>query len=1091
MSKRGRSGIPSGTAFDNYLSEVIGKFNSGKATEHTYRPALQELLESLLPEAKAINEPRRVRCGAPDFIVQNSAAPIGYIEAKDIGVDLDEAEEDEQLVRYRTSLSNLILTDYLEFRWYVNGEKRLTVRIGEVLKGKIHFRPDFSKDLSVLINAFQNADVPTLKDPAELAMRLAAITQSVKFLIVETLHYENEKGWLHKWLKAFSEILITGLNAETFADMFAQTLTYGFFAARVHHMDQRTEFSRFAAAKILPRTNPFLRQLFAEFAGINMPDELSWAVDEIVELLKRTDIKEVLENFGNQFGKNDPVVHFYETFLAHYNPALREKRGVYYTPEPVVDFIARSVDDILKMKFSKRDGLADDSTLILDPAVGTGSFLHKVVDLIKKRVERDEGAWDSYVADTLLERLFGFEILMAPYAVAHLKLGMQLQDSGYKFQRNQRLGVYLTNTLEDAAKKSQEMLFDWVSDEANAASDVKRKKPIMVVIGNPPYSGESANNGDWINGLLRGYDSITEQATGNYFVCEGKPLGDETTKWLNDDYVKFIRFAQWRIEQTGHGVLAFITNHGFLDNFTFRGMRENLMSTFDEIYVLDVHGSSKKKEAAPNGQKDENVFDIQQGVSISFFVRRHAPARSKGKVFRADLWGTRAEKYAWLKGTRFTGVDWKELSPSAPLFEFAHVDKDLNEEYEPHWALDEIFPINGVGMTTARDHVAISFDRDALNERAAIFTNIRKTDAQVCAELEISEKKGWNCTEARRELRAVGAVEDLIKPVTYRPFDSRHILYHESLVWRTARKVMGNMLGGNNLAIIATKQTKDKWGISVTKNPIAHKAYSAYDISSLFPLYIDLSDELGDEDSTVNIDAKFIKHCEQAVGLRYDEGRRRNVIGGNVFGPEDLFSYIVASLNASNYAERYEQMLRKNFPKIQVTTDRALFWKFVESGRAFINAFNAEIEISDEVRFPIKGTGKVEFVKYNEKLKRVEINDAQYFTGVSKEVWNEKFGGFIPAKRYLEDRKDRKLSFSELRSYMCLITAIESIFSIRESLDKVVSKAGQFPIKSLHRKVEMMQDTSNKNKKKERQLVLVPKIVERSKNVVSKPKRRA
>ena len=346
-----------------------------------------------------------------------------------------------------------------------------------------------------------------------------------------------------------------------------------------------------------------------------MDERVAWLVETLSALLAHADMDAILENFGHSTRQEDPVVHFYETFLAAYNPQERERRGVYYTPEPVVSYIVRSVDHLLKEKFHRPTGLADTNTMILDPATGTGTFLYFVIREIYEALENQRGTWDTYVRNHLLPRVFGFELLMAPYTVAHMKLGIELREMGYTFRDEGRLGVYLTNTLEETARASEAMFSQFIAEEADAATAVKRDRPIMVVLGNPPYSGHSANKGKWIDGLVRDY----------YFV-DGQPLGERNPKWLQDDYVKFIRFGEWRINQTGEGVLAFVTNHGYLDNPTFRGMRQQLMQTFTDIYIIDLHGSARKKETAPDNSADENVFDIMQGIAIGIFVKQYRMA---------------------------------------------------------------------------------------------------------------------------------------------------------------------------------------------------------------------------------------------------------------------------------------------------------------------------------------------------------------------------------------------------------------------------------------------------------------------------------
>lgn len=657
-------------AIKTYLATIEQALKTGQSGEHTHRPALETLLEQFGGTGiDAINEPRQIACGAPDFIIVRGVVPLGYAEAKDVGTDLGKIERSEQLQRYRESLGNLILTDYLEFRWYLDGELRLTASLPRPGRdGRIRWNADAASEVSQLLGQFLAADIPLKSTPQDLATRMAKLAQLIRDLIVQTFKAEGNTGDLHNQLEAFRRVLIESLTPEQFADMYAQTLCYGLFAARCAAPQQA--FTRQVAANLLPRTNPFLRKLFNTIAGPDLDDRIAWAVDRLAELLARADMAAILEDFGKRTRQEDPVVHFYETFLAAYDPKMREARGVYYTPEPVVGYIVRSVDALLKKNFKLRDGLADSSKVrwktlkvdtthgkqksstrisesqpwvhkvqILDPAVGTGTFLYAVIQKIREHFDGNAGAWPGYVAEHLLPRLFGFELLMAPYAVAHMKLGLELEQTGYDFASEQRLGVYLTNTLEEAHEITKLPGFtSWLSEEANAAAEVKKDAPVMVVLGNPPYSGHSSNKGEWIQSLMAEYKQSQELK---------KPA---QAKWLSDDYVKFIRFAQWRIEQTGYGVLAFVTNHGYLDNPTFMDMRRSLMESFDEIYLLDLHGNSKKKEKTVDGGKDENVFDIQQGVAIGIFVR-HADRphdAPQAKIHHADLYGMRSDKYAWL-----------------------------------------------------------------------------------------------------------------------------------------------------------------------------------------------------------------------------------------------------------------------------------------------------------------------------------------------------------------------------------------------------------------------------------------------------------
>jgi len=643
-------------------------------------------------------------------------------------------EREEQLKRYRQGLHNLILTDYLEFRWYVWGEHRLTARLARVAEnGSLKAVKNGAEEVAALLHEFLHSRVAVINNPRELAVRMAALARLIRATILEIFAVENSGGTLHAQMEGFRRVLLHDLTEGQFADMYAQTIAYGLFAARCNTKTDGP-FIREQAAYDLPKTNPFLRRMFSHIAGPDLHEQLIWIVNDLTSILERTDIAAILKDFGKSTRREDPVVHFYETFLAAYDPKMREARGVYYTPEPVVSYIVRSVDHILKTDFGLKDGLADAGkikikdggetekeihrVLILDPATGTGTFLHQVIHQIHDTLcaRGQQGAWggkNGYVSQHLLPRLFGFELLMAPYAVAHMKLGLLLDQTGYDFGSDERLRIYLTNTLEEALQLRDLPPFTrWLAEESNAAADVKADVPVMVVLGNPPYSYESVNTGEWISKKIR-----------DYYQVDGQSLNERNPKGLQDDYVKFIRFAQWRIEQTGYGVLAFVTNHGYLDNPTFRGMRQSLMQTFDEIYILDLHGNSKKKEKCPDGSKDENVFDIQQGVAIGIFVKRQSAEKDTAVIRHAHLWGLRevfgndvreekipvSGKYVWLRENAIETTDWTSLQPQAPFYLFVPQQRDLLSEYEKGWKVTDMMPAGSAGLYSARDHLAIQW----------------------------------------------------------------------------------------------------------------------------------------------------------------------------------------------------------------------------------------------------------------------------------------------------------------------------------------------------------------------------------------------
>jgi hypothetical protein len=616
---------------EQYLDNINNRYKLGNATEHTFRGDLQQLLESLVPDIRATNEPKRQSCGAPDYILTKKEIPVGFIEAKDIGdKDLAGAKKNgnkEQFDRYKESLNNLIFTDYLDFHLYIDGIFITKIAIAEIQNGKIVSLPGNFANFTNLIKDFCSHIGQTIKSSKKLAEMMAGKARLLSDIIEKALtsdEIKNENSTLIDQMNAFKQILIHDITPKGFADVYAQTIAYGMFAARLHDPTLPT-FSRQEAAELIPKSNPFLRKLFGYIAGPDIDDRIKWIVDSLVEIFLACNVEEILKNYGQSTKTEDPIIHFYETFLSEYDPKLRKARGVWYTPAPVVNFIVRAVDDILKTEFNLPNGLADNSKTkitieqqgkkieqevhkvqILDPATGTGTFLAEVVKHIHKKFEGQQGIWSNYVEKHLLPRLNGFELLMASYAMAHLKLDLLLTETGYKPTSNQRFRVYLTNSLEESHPETGTLFANWLSHEANEANHIKRDSPVMCVIGNPPYAVSSTNKSEWIQNLISDYK---------------KDLNEKKIN-LDDDYIKFIRYGQYFIEKNGSGILAYISNNSFIDGITHRKMREELMKTFDKIYIIDLHGNSKKKEVCPDGSTDQNVFDIMQGVSINIFVKK-------------------------------------------------------------------------------------------------------------------------------------------------------------------------------------------------------------------------------------------------------------------------------------------------------------------------------------------------------------------------------------------------------------------------------------------------------------------------------------
>ena len=1028
-------------AISVYLKNIESALKAGNATEHTHRPALKTLAENLRDKITATNEPQRIACGAPDFIITHRAIPLGYIEAKDVGVDLDRAEDSAQLKRYRASLNNLILTDYLEFRLYRSGEHVQTVRLATRQKnGSIRRNAEGETQLEIMFQAFYDAKVPSVSDPRELAERMARMAKLIDELIRQAFSREAATGDLHSQYEAFQKVLIADLSVDEFADMYAQTIAYGLFAARCNHAG--ADFRRELAGRELPKTNPFLRRLFNTIAGNDLDERIAWAVDDLAELLARADIAAILSDFGKATRREDPVVHFYETFLTAYDPKLRELRGVYYTPEPVVDYIVRAVDSVLKRDFKLKDGLADASKVklkkpklkgkaeetyethrvqILDPACGTGTFLHAIVRGIHERFAKDKGLWPCYVAEHLLPRVHGFELLMAPYAVAHMKLGIQLKESGYDFAADERLRVYLTNTLEEAHEMTGLPLFtQWLAEEAAAAGIVKKNVPIMVVLGNPPYSGHSANKGEWIAHLLDDYKKSPQLK---------KPA---QAKWLSDDYVKFVRFAQWRIEQTGYGVLAFITNHSYLDNPTFLDMRASLMASFDEIFVLDLHGNSKKREKSPDGGKDENVFDIQQGVAIAVLIRR-GTRTTKCVVRRADVWGLRAAKYEWLSANSLSSTTWEDVTPPASPWLFVGQDAGILAEYMQGWSVADIFKPNGdpaPGIVTTHDEFAISWTREeALDKVERLLATSSEIDARQL--FTLCSQSQWNYARAKKEL-ADGAWRQQAVPLLYRPFDVRWTVWNSNVAVHRRERANNHLLK-DNLAILLPKQTKDAWGCLVTDHVAAHKSASVYDPTSIAPLWL-----YADEDMLKgavparrpNLAPEFMEAITAAVG-------------GVPPSPEDVFAYIYAMLYSASYRSHYGDFLKRDFPRVPLPRSAATFAQLAALGHEFINLHLLKKAGPAITRYPKAGSNRVEKVEFKSDAADptrgyVFINGVQFFEGVPTAVWEYTIGGYQVAHKWLKDRKDRLLTFDELKTYGNIISALAETIRLQGDIDETL-----------------------------------------------------
>ena len=1038
-----------------YIETINQRFRLGNATEHTFRGDLQHLLESLVTDIRATNEPKRQSCGAPDYIITRGEIPVGFIEAKDVGdKDLEGKKKtgnQEQFDRYKTGLANLIITDYIDFHFYRDGIFTTKISIGKVENGSIVPQPENYDQFTQLFKNFCETISQSIKSPTRLAEMMAGKARLMADIIEKSLNEDDEndnRSHLKRQMLSFQKMLISDIDNKSFSDLYSQTIAYGMFAARYHDPTLQN-FSREEAVKLIPKSNPFLRKLFKDIADEDLDTRLVWIIDELVNVFLASDVATIMTNFGKSTKQEDPVVHFYETFLGAYNPALRKARGVWYTPQPVVNFIVRAVDDILKTEFGLPEGLADSSkkkikinyqgkqiekevhkVQILDPATGTGTFLAETIKHIHKKYEGMQGIWSKYVEDDLIPRVNGFELLMASYAMAHLKLDMLLTETGYVPTKDQRLRVFLTNSLEEPHPDSGTLWGNLLSDEADQANEVKRDTPVMCVIGNPPYSGISSNNGKWISDLIDDYKYVD----GVHF--------NERKHWLNDDYVKFLRYGQHYIQKNGQGVLAFINPHGFLDNPTFRGMRWHLLKTYDKIYTIDLHGNSKKKETAPDGSADVNVFDIMQGVSINIFIKTGKKKSNElGKVFHYDLFGKREMKYDFLSKNSLKNIDFNELAYNQPNYFFVPKNDEGRSDYENGFRVDELFSKNVTGIVSMGDEFAFSENKDELVNRLNEFKNkdISEND------LKIKYNLGKNYAEFILKNKEQLKIEnDKFIKCSYRPFDNRYTYFDNKILWRWRVDVMYNFIKGENLGLSLCKQFKtgDNYFHAFISNKIIESSFVSNrtsEITSTFPLY-KYPDKNGQQtldqssEKTPNLNTDIVKEISGKIGLTFTNEKETIK---DTFAPIDFLDYIYAVLHSPTYRKKYKEFLKIDFPRVPYPKDKDTFWKLVKLGGEIrqIHLLESAVVEKPVSKYPHTGTNVVGKTKYENG--NVYINETQCFEDVPEVAWNFYIGGYQPAQKWLKDRKDRELQIDDIRHYMKIIVALNETDRLMKEIDKI------------------------------------------------------
>ena len=1080
-------------AVTEYVAEVSRLAKTGKATEHTFRGALAALIEALAPDLKAVNEPKRTDCGAPDYIVQDKTGlGVFYVEAKDLGDDdLDGKKRTghkEQFDRYKAALDTIIFTDYLDFRLYRHGQFANSVRIADWDgEGKVSGRPAAYADFAAFVAdaaAGEPQKIDNAKRLAELMAGKARLLQrnAEEYLTPLSKAYDDAPNGakppvtpILELMLGLRDVLMPDVGVGEFSDIFAQTLTYGMFAARLNDPTPE-DFSRYEAMALIPKTNPFLKQLF-QYVANNLEDELEWMVDDLADLFRSADVAKIMRGYGRTGA--DPMIHFYEDFLAAYDAGLRKDRGVWYTPIQVVKFIVSAADWALRTRFGLPDGLADRSKVeiereeiaphgkrmtrkvkktvhrvqLLDPATGTGTFIAESIRQIFEKFKGNEGMWPGYVESDLLPRLNGFELLMASYTMAHIKIDFALRETGAAPSGKERFRVFLTDSLSDWHKELPGGLFaSALAPEQQGADEVKRDTPVMVIMGNPPYSGISQNNGEWISKLV---DDFKVEPGGKVKLQERK-------HWLNDDYVKFIRLAEHYVEKNGEGIVAYITPHGFLDNPTFRGMRWHLMQTFDEIWTLNLHGNSKKKEVTPDGGKDECVFNIMQGVAITLFVKkgnrltqssqsvksetsrtsRTSREENNCRVYHADLWGKKKEKFATLESATMESIEWQELKPTEPMLFFVPRDTSAEAEYSHGFKIDELFLCNVMGIVTARDGFVVDMRNGDLLSRIYDFCSLSQSDDVIRARYFGTKKsgkylpgdtRGWKLEVARKKI-ASNNHEQVVKTVNYRPLDTRYIYYSPDMVDWGRERLMSHFLKGDNIGLCCIRicSRDDDLPVFVTDKITDKTILSSKDNANVFPLYL-YEENMGVVEKRANLDKGIVAKIAAILNSVNPVNPVKETPS-----PEDIFDYIYGVLHSPNYRAKFKEFLKVDFPRIPYPKDAAEFVRFRDAGRELRMAHlmkDAEPTLSEtRARFPVAGDNTVDKVEWEDG--RVYINATQYFDNVPVEAWEQPIGGYRPAEKWLKDRKGRILTQNDLKHYQRIILALAKTREIINGLGK-------------------------------------------------------
>ncbi len=1021
--------------FQTYF-KALQAHSIDEITEHSHRSSLQQLIQSVADSSiRVLHEPKRTgKFGAPDFKITHTESIVGYIENKKIEENLDNTLKSEQIKKYQALSDNILLTNYIEWIWLKNGNVQQREALcfqTDIEDKRKKLNPEKVLVVEKLIKSFLSQAPKAISSTKKLAEALAKRAKMLKEILLDVLEIqkeeENRQGLLYQLFETFQSFVFQELTIEEFADTFAQNLVYGLFLAKLNA--NKNSINLYNAKKYIPSSFSLIRELVNFLDELDNEDYLSakWIVEEVLTIMNNLDLKAIKNSLSFAKGEKDvdndniiikdPYVYFYEDFLAAYDKKLRKAKGVYYTPPPVVNFMVRTINDILKNTFKIKNGLANrKSVTLLDFATGTGTFLIEVLQQIFEQLGKNSGKKDLLIKEHILKNIFGFEYLLAPYTITHLKLSQFLRDNGYELEGQERLQIFLTNTLAPIDLQQKIPLLPALTEESKQAQKIK-DRPILVITGNPPYSRKSKNNDPWIVNLVNSYNYVDGRKS------------QERQNWYRDDYIKFIRFAQHKMDEVNEGVVAIITNHTFLLNVTMPGIRQSLLESFNQIYIVNLNGSSRLEADIPKDyNKDENVFDqIQQGVAISFFIKRKGLKRA---LYYTDFWGSRKDKYLRCLDANIQSIDWVELKPKSPDYYFIPRDETHQAHYETFYSIKDIFKVYSLPLMTGRNPVTTRLTKNELKDVLKIFT---ENDEEKIRELLSCGKdsRDWKISNAKRDIISTKASEDYIREIAWRLFDTRFTYYtgksrgfHAS----PSVNVCKHMLY-NNIGLLLPRQ--------ISKSTFRHVfctrlipemcaiSSATKEQNQLFPLYTYSITESG-----TNREENFTKDFRAFIDKKY----RKKI------NSEQIFGYIYAILHSPTYRSKYNELLGDKHARIAFTDNRKLFLQISKLGTELIKVHLLETSVDFDIgNFIGKGSYIIENVKFIEtdNQGKVAINQTQYFDNVSREIWEFQIGGHNAINIFLSARKSRQFNLDEVEKVTAIINAIAFTLQQIKKIDNI------------------------------------------------------